>query len=238
MTTDSWLVLSNLFYYCVHASTCISHTSSVVVWTLQLRSNGAFFFFNLVTVFSQISTYFLQVFKKCCRTTRLWVVSTPSGRWSNITPNCICSTPLTSGQSHRKHTLFSPVVPACCFLSNFTLYICYSQELFYQILLYDFGNFGVLRLSVSLKRLCLDYEWLGDTSVLILMADLVHLDTSSTLWPGHVGSGLWGERLDRRGWSQRRPGSVHSGLPEEESRDAGRLFLHGDRPGQLGHWCR
>lgn len=28
----------------------------------------------------------------------------------------------------------------------------HSQELFYQILIYDFGNFGVLRLSVSEVR--------------------------------------------------------------------------------------
>lgn len=27
--------------------------------------------------------------------------------------------------------------------------VCCSEELFYQILIYDFGNFGVLRLSVS-----------------------------------------------------------------------------------------
>lgn len=30
-----------------------------------------------------------------------------------------------------------------------------SQELFYQILMYDFGNFGVLQLSVSVWAFCI-----------------------------------------------------------------------------------
>ncbi|MEQ2168005.1 hypothetical protein GOODEAATRI_009911, partial [Goodea atripinnis] len=34
-------------------------------------------------------------------------------------------------------------------LTCFTPWFCCSQELFYQILIYDFGNFGVLRLSLK-----------------------------------------------------------------------------------------
>lgn len=41
------------------------------------------------------------------------------------------------------------VISTCCFMPHFSLCLCHSQELFYQILIYDFGNFGVLRLSVS-----------------------------------------------------------------------------------------
>lgn len=119
----------------------------------------ALFFVWVNTIW--LCTYFLKAFKKCCRTTRLWVVSIPSGLWSNITPNCTCSTPPTSGQSHRKNTLLSPVVSACCFLSHFSLCFHRSQELFYQILIYDFGNFGVLRLSVS--KGSWDCEWLECT---------------------------------------------------------------------------
>ena len=53
---------------------------------------------------------FLQVFKKCCRTTHLWAASTPSGLWSNIIPSCTCWTAPASGQQHSKHTLLSPAV--------------------------------------------------------------------------------------------------------------------------------
>lgn len=47
-----------------------------------------------------------------------------------------------------------PLFKSCCLsllilVSFFTLRFRHSQELFYQILIYDFGNFGVLRLSVS-----------------------------------------------------------------------------------------
>lgn len=35
------------------------------------------------------------------------------------------------------------------FILPVTLLVHHSQELFYQILIYDFGNFGILRLSVS-----------------------------------------------------------------------------------------
>lgn len=41
--------------------------------------------------------------------------------------------------------LFQAGAAALCLIMCFS----YSQELFYQILIYDFGNFGVLRLSVS-----------------------------------------------------------------------------------------
>lgn len=105
---------------------------------------------------------------------------------------------------------------------------CCSQELFYQILIYDFGNFGVLRLSVS--KVWHGCQWFFRVSF-IWCIDYVHSDTCSTLWPGHVGSGLRGERLDGGGRTERRPGPVHRGLPEEESRDAGGLLLRGDRPG-------
>ena len=48
-----------------------------------------------------------------------------------------------SSQVAEKHLIHS--------ISGFCFVICSSQELFYQILIYDFGNFGVLRLSVSIQ---------------------------------------------------------------------------------------
>lgn len=51
------------------------------------------------------STSFLQGFRKCCRTTHLWVASTSSGLWSNIALNCTCWTPPTSGQSNKRKTI-------------------------------------------------------------------------------------------------------------------------------------
>ncbi len=64
-------------------------------------------------------------------------------------------------------------------MSHFALCFCRSQELFYQILIYDFGNSGVLRLSVSkvLDREGLEY----DVRVMIFMTDCVNPDTCSTL---------------------------------------------------------
>lgn len=157
--------------------------------------NMAVFSIRVNTIW--LRKYFLKAFKKWCKTTRLWAASIPSGLWSSITPNCTCSTPPTWGQSRRKHTLLSPVVSACCFLSHFPLCFRHSQELFYQILIYDFGNFGVLRLSVS--EVSRDCEWMYFYRMWFFF--FVSSDTSSTVWPGHAGAGLWGERLDRRGWS-------------------------------------
>lgn len=68
---------------------------------------------------------------------------------------------LLNTTSLRSEPLFSPVVSACCFSSHFTLCFRHSQELFYQILIYDFGNFGILRLSVS--KVSRDCKWLECT---------------------------------------------------------------------------
>ena len=77
----------------------------------------------------------------------------------------------------QTHTV-EPSCLTCCFMSQFLPCLCRSQELFYQILIYDFGNFGVLRLSVSeVEVVCLEYA----LYVLIFMAETVNLDTSSTL---------------------------------------------------------
>lgn len=40
-------------------------------------------------------------------------------------------------------------VLASCGSESLGVFMFSSQELFYQILMYDFGNFGVLKLSVS-----------------------------------------------------------------------------------------
>lgn len=105
-----------------------------------------------------------------------------------------------------------------CFFSR-------SQELFYQILIYDFGNFGVLRLSVSrANEDRIDCECVQAVN----LAVPVSVGTGSALRPGHVGSGLGGKWVDGGRWTQRGSGTVHSGLPEEESRDVGGLLLNGD----------
>lgn len=61
--------------------------------------------FDMWTDFFLCSTSFLQGFRKCCRTTHLWVASTSSGLWSNIALNCTCWTPPTSGQSSKRKTI-------------------------------------------------------------------------------------------------------------------------------------
>lgn len=46
------------------------------------------------------------------------------------------------------------LVSSRCSAIHHALCFCSSQDLFYQILVYDFGNFGVLRLSVSIAVRC------------------------------------------------------------------------------------
>lgn len=54
-------------------------------------------------------------------------------------------------RARRRSTSPSCLAPerGFSFSLNHVLFIC-SEELFYQILIYDFANFGILRLSVSL----------------------------------------------------------------------------------------
>lgn len=135
-------------------------------------------------------------------------------------------------KTHFPHPLRPASLCCCWFCIAHAVFLPCSQELFYQILIYDFGNFGVLRLSVSqATESRVDVERLQDVTLTVR----VSAGTSFNLRPGHVGAGLGGERMDRGGWSQRGSGSVHRGLPTGESRDAGGLLLYGDRPGPYTH---
>lgn len=99
-----------------------------------------------------VACFLLQDFRKCCKTSRLWAVQIPGGAWFSITPNFTYSTQPSWGA-----TPMSNASDSCwtATISTFTIWLGFSfvcsQELFYQILIYDFGNFGVLRLSVSVK---------------------------------------------------------------------------------------
>jgi hypothetical protein len=51
---------------------------------------------------------------------------------------------------NKSHVYIAISSPFWC-LSNQVLYLLFcSEELFYQILLFDFGNFGVIRFTVSM----------------------------------------------------------------------------------------
>uniref|UniRef100_A0A8C7CSB1 DNA mismatch repair protein MLH1 n=1 Tax=Oncorhynchus kisutch TaxID=8019 RepID=A0A8C7CSB1_ONCKI len=100
---------------------------------------------------------------------------TPSGEESYFAHSC-CNTVLTSLQKReivmlQNHSFVGCVNPQWTLIQHHTkLYLLnttkLSQELFYQILIYDFGNFGILRLSepaplYDLAMLALDSEESG-----------------------------------------------------------------------------
>lgn len=77
------------------------------------------------------------------------------GRSHIRNPSALYREALLLSQIHSQTTAYlshsvlaaQPPIIDLFFLKSFT-FIC-SEELFYQILIYDFANFGVLRLSVS-----------------------------------------------------------------------------------------